>query len=194
MKLFRYGAGYRAAESKLSWLYRVAERCCFDHQTRHGTRDEGNRSAIDLAPAVHDVGGELEGRNAVLRFLRRFEPRVQTIALLYFLDGLSQKDIAATTRWSRQTGRAHYMWTSTRVEWPPGKRSASGWASDACRPTADAEVRCAADGSAFVYERCLAPPYACARSSCRYGSSRLEEGEVPGETWALSLSRAAPPG
>src|SRR5262245_35863165 len=31
VRLWRYGDAYRAAESKLPWLYRVADRCCFDH-------------------------------------------------------------------------------------------------------------------------------------------------------------------
>ena len=30
MRLWRYGKSFREATSKVAWLYRVADRCCFD--------------------------------------------------------------------------------------------------------------------------------------------------------------------
>lgn len=105
LRLWRWGDAFRQAESKVSWLYRVADRCCFDHMHRRRTRPE--------EPYEHDqdivaTGGgnytqALEDRQIVMRFLERFDDRVKQIAVLYCLDELTQDEIAEATGLSRQT-------------------------------------------------------------------------------------------
>src|SRR5438105_4321088 len=46
VRLWRYGDGFRAADSKVAWLYRVAERVCFDQLSRRRARAE---SVLDAA-------------------------------------------------------------------------------------------------------------------------------------------------
>lgn len=105
VRLWRYGEAFRAAESKVAWLYRVADRCCFDLLAKGRKRqevpfDEG-REPMDgdseaAARAVED--GEI-----VLRFLERFDDRVKQVAVHHYLDGMTQEEIAVATGWSRQT-------------------------------------------------------------------------------------------
>jgi DNA-binding transcriptional regulator LsrR (DeoR family) len=39
----------------------------------------------------------------VLRFLDRFDDRLKQVAVLHYLDEMTQEDIAVATGWSRQT-------------------------------------------------------------------------------------------
>lgn len=100
MRLWRYESSFAAAESKLGWLYRVADRCCFDLLARQRTRRE---TALDLSPEAHTSGDPVADRELVLHFLSRFDERTQQVAVLHYLDGLPQEEIARATGWSRQT-------------------------------------------------------------------------------------------
>lgn len=91
------------AESGLLWLYRVAERCCFD-------RLKKRRRQIPITPdALSRVAQEglsqsaVEAREVIVALLERFEPKVQQVALLYYVDGLRQEEIAHQLGWSRRT-------------------------------------------------------------------------------------------
>src|SRR5262252_3991385 len=84
VRLMRYGHAFHKAESKVLWLYRVADRCCFDLLARRG------------APALED-------REVILRFLASFDERLKQVAVLHYLDEMTQEEIAAATGWSRQT-------------------------------------------------------------------------------------------
>ena len=48
VRLMRYGDAFHQAESKVLWLYRVADRCCFDLLARRGARAEA--STLEHAP------------------------------------------------------------------------------------------------------------------------------------------------
>jgi RNA polymerase sigma-70 factor (ECF subfamily) len=104
VRLWRYGDAFKAADSKVLWLYRVADRCCFDQLSRRGSRAE---TPLDQAKEVPVVGAghgqTLEDRDVVLRFLDRFDDRLKQIAVFHFLDEMTQEDIAIATGWSRQT-------------------------------------------------------------------------------------------
>src|SRR5687768_1267942 len=69
LRLWRYGEAYLIADSKVSWLYRVADRCCFDQLARRRSRPEaplepGHERASD-GPLP---GQALEDRDVLLRF------------------------------------------------------------------------------------------------------------------------------
>ena len=100
MRLWRYEASFAAAESKLGWLYRVADRCCFDLLARRRTRHETSLAEL---PERHGNGASVEDRELVMRFLSRFDARTQQVAVLHYLEGLPQEEIARATGWSRQT-------------------------------------------------------------------------------------------
>ena len=97
-RLFRYGDAYRSADSKLLWLYRVADRCSFDILAR--------RRAPSGAPADEpsaDQAALLEYRDGARRLLGRFDGRVRRAAILYYVDELSLDQIAREVGWSRKT-------------------------------------------------------------------------------------------
>jgi RNA polymerase sigma-70 factor (ECF subfamily) len=100
LKLWRYGDSFRLAESQLWWLYRVADRCCFDELRRRSLRCDDDAIDAKAAPCPADP---VEDRDLVRQFLGRFDDRVQQIAVLRHCEEMSQEEIAAETRWSRQT-------------------------------------------------------------------------------------------
>ncbi|HEX2570005.1 MAG TPA: sigma-70 family RNA polymerase sigma factor [Polyangia bacterium] len=104
VRLWRHGDAFLVAESKVAWLYRVADRCCFDALARTKARVETSlHEAPEAVTAAGQVSQPLEDREVILRFLGRFDDRVKQVALLYYLDQLSQEEIAMHTGWSRQT-------------------------------------------------------------------------------------------
>jgi RNA polymerase sigma-70 factor (ECF subfamily) len=104
VRLWRYGDAFRAADSKLLWLYRVADRCAFDQLARRGDRAELPLDhAGDPSSGSAGHGQTLEDRDVVFRFLQRFDDRLKQVAVLHYLDEMSQEDIARATGWSRQT-------------------------------------------------------------------------------------------
>jgi RNA polymerase sigma-70 factor (ECF subfamily) len=100
VKIMRHGAAYAEAEAKLPWLYRIADNCCFDALGRRRDRsageplDEGLESSSSTAP---------EERLFVTRALERLPTRERQVALLAFVEGLTQDQIADEIGWSRQT-------------------------------------------------------------------------------------------
>ena len=113
MRLWRYGHSFREAECKVGWLYRVADRCCFNElKRRRGQHTVAVRETDEqrLSP------NPSEEREVVLRFLSRFEPRVQRVAILHYLDEMTQDEIAAATGWSRQTIHKKLLFLRERAQ------------------------------------------------------------------------------
>lgn len=107
VKILRGGSEVREASDPLRWLYRVVDRCCIDAIRKRrrslvapseGEATEGAMEAI----APHPVAS-LEVRDAVLRILSTLDETAMRIALLLFVDGLSQGEIAAEIGVSRVT-------------------------------------------------------------------------------------------
>lgn len=103
VRALRYERSIDRADCPLAWLYRTAERCCFD-------RLKKRRRELPVAPEEFaHVAREglphnaVEAREVVLAFLDRFDPKVQQVALLHYLDGLPQEEIATQLGWSRRT-------------------------------------------------------------------------------------------
>ena len=103
VRAMRYRRSLDQADSRLRWLYRAAERCCFDRLRKR--RREVSVMPDDLARVAQEglTGSSSEAREVVLAFLGRFEPKVQQVAVLYYLDGLPQEAIADQLGWSRRT-------------------------------------------------------------------------------------------
>jgi RNA polymerase sigma-70 factor (ECF subfamily) len=103
VRAMRYGPSLERADSKLGWLYRAAERCCFD---RLRTRKKEVPVVPEVLSSVAQQGlpqGAAEAREVVLAFLGRFDPKVQQVAVLHYLDELPQETIAEQLGWSRRT-------------------------------------------------------------------------------------------
>jgi RNA polymerase sigma-70 factor (ECF subfamily) len=100
VKIMRHGAAYRAADTKLSWLYRVADNCCFDALKKRRDRPPPLPLDGELEPRAYPTVDE---RLRVAGALDRLPARERQVAVLAFVDGLTQDQIATEIGWSRQT-------------------------------------------------------------------------------------------
>lgn len=103
LRVGRYGETERGG-STLAWLYAIAFRVCCDQLERRRREPlltaEG-QAALDL----RSVGsGEDADRRAVIgATLRTVGPKTREIAVLHFLDGMTQEETAAASGYSRKT-------------------------------------------------------------------------------------------
>ncbi|MBI5545193.1 MAG: sigma-70 family RNA polymerase sigma factor [Deltaproteobacteria bacterium] len=103
LRLWKYGASFREAESKLAWLYRVAERCCFDCAKRRERRAEAPLDETADRPEPRAGAQAVDDWSVVVRYLGRLDQRMRQVAVLHYLDEMNQLEIAAATGWTRQT-------------------------------------------------------------------------------------------
>lgn len=101
-KILRNGGAVRDADQPLRWLYRVVDRCCLDMLRK---RKRWPQSPIDdeVAAGARHPAIEIEVRDAVLRLLSTMNEQEQRIAVLLFVDGMSQSEIAEELGVSRVT-------------------------------------------------------------------------------------------
>ncbi|MDB4945622.1 MAG: polymerase, sigma-24 subunit, subfamily [Labilithrix sp.] len=103
--LLRRGEGLRAAESPYRWLCRVADRTCLD-LLRRGRR---LRTAVDIDaldprdPVGTAPGIDPEARLAVVESLALLDEAQQSLAIMLFVDGLTQGEAATELGVSRVT-------------------------------------------------------------------------------------------
>lgn len=103
IKVMRYGDHVRSADSPLRWLYRVADRCSFDllRRSRKVELLSPDERVVDVPDMSMSV--DVAARDSVLAFLNRLDDLDRHIAVLAFVDELSQDQIAAEVNRSRQT-------------------------------------------------------------------------------------------
>ena len=101
-KLLQSGGAVRDAEQPLRWLSRVVDRCCFDVLRR---RRRWRESPIDpeMAAGTTHPAIEIELRDAVIDLLSAMNEQEQQIAVMLFVDGMSQGEIAEELGVSRVT-------------------------------------------------------------------------------------------
>jgi len=106
VNLLRRGQEARQAAEPLRFLYRVADRACFD-QLRKARRKQPwakhlvASEALDEAPGHPGVDPEL--RRTAIELLSSLDPESQAIAVMAFIDGMTQDEIAAELGYSRMT-------------------------------------------------------------------------------------------
>lgn len=98
MRVHRYGIP-EALESELGWLYRIADRCCFDAMKK--------RRATSPLSAVPEAGasGPDECALALRRALEACPDELREAGVLYYLDEMSQEEVAGATGLSRKVVR-----------------------------------------------------------------------------------------
>lgn len=100
--LLRRGEGFREAQAKYRWLCRAADRACLDLLRR----DKRVREALPIeewdpvgpAPSVDPAA-----RYSVLRALAELDDSEQALAIMLFVDGMSQGEAADELGLSRVT-------------------------------------------------------------------------------------------
>ncbi|HMG22795.1 MAG TPA: sigma-70 family RNA polymerase sigma factor [Kofleriaceae bacterium] len=101
VKIWRYGASYREASSRLSWLYRAVDRVCFDALAARARR--GEQPITGEVESLEPPRDRVEDWQLVRLFLHRLDERLQRVAVLHWVDEMTQDEIARATGWSRQT-------------------------------------------------------------------------------------------
>jgi RNA polymerase sigma factor (sigma-70 family) len=118
--LMRRGEALRDADSPYRWLCRAADRTCLD-LLRRGKRlrmavDIDELDSVGVAP-----GMDPEARCAVIESLERLDDAEQSLAIMLFIDGMSQGEAAEELGVSRVTvnKRAQEIRTRLRISHTP---------------------------------------------------------------------------
>jgi RNA polymerase sigma factor (sigma-70 family) len=102
LNLLRSGSGFREAKQPLAWLYRVVDRASLD-QLRRGKRLRQAAPFDDLDQLAPPPGVDHDMRLRVLELLGDFDEGSAEIALMAFVDGMTQGEIAEELGYSRVT-------------------------------------------------------------------------------------------
>jgi RNA polymerase sigma factor (sigma-70 family) len=118
--LLRRGEGLRAAESPYRWLCRAADRTCID-LLRRGKHLRTAIDIDDLDPVGVAPGIDPEARCAVVESLEKLDEDQQALAIMLFVDGLTQGEAAEELGISRVTvnKRAQEIRTQLRISHTP---------------------------------------------------------------------------
>ncbi|CAN5725627.1 hypothetical protein BH11MYX4_BH11MYX4_19010 [soil metagenome] len=118
--LLRRGEGLRAAESPYRWLCRAADRACLD-LLRRGRHLRAAMDIDDLDPVGVAPGIDPEARCAVVESLATLDEEQQSLAIMLFVDGLTQGEAAEELGVSRVTvnKRAQEIRTQLRISNTP---------------------------------------------------------------------------
>lgn len=117
IRLLRYGAGFRIAESEAWWLYRVADRVCWDllRRRRSQARERSGDSLAELE-APFDHAADAAHRDVIQRFFERFDETMRELAWLHFVAEIPQGEIGRRLGWSRQTVNRKLAFVNQRAQ------------------------------------------------------------------------------
>lgn len=119
LRVMRYG-DTRRGEAPLPWLYRIADRHCFDvlrKRKREASPEESTRH-LDRRASTEPSGDSPERASQVRQVLGRCGRNVQEVAVLYYVDEMTQEEVAAAVGYSRKTVRqklAKFLETARRL-------------------------------------------------------------------------------
>lgn len=99
---------YRPEADPAAWLRQIADHLCIDllrRRKRNPVRGEVGEDERSGASGDLDRVAAPSGEHLVLahRLIRSLEPEATRIAVLYFLDGMTQEEVARETGLSRRT-------------------------------------------------------------------------------------------
>jgi RNA polymerase sigma-70 factor (ECF subfamily) len=100
--LLRRGETFREAKSPYRWLCRAVDRTCLDLM-RRGKRVRDAMPLEELDPIGPAPGVDPEARIAALQALAQLDDEQQSLAIMLFVDGMSQGEAATELGVSRVT-------------------------------------------------------------------------------------------
>jgi RNA polymerase sigma factor (sigma-70 family) len=100
--LLRRGEGLRDAQSKYRWLCRAADRTCLD-LLRRGRHVRRAVPLDEIDPVGAAPGADPEARWAAVEMLGELSEEEQSLAIMLFVDGMSQGEAADELGVSRVT-------------------------------------------------------------------------------------------
>ena len=101
VNLIRYGASFREAHSKLAFLYTACDRACWALIDKRKRRDVREKAYIHPKPAP--AAAHIVDRDLVLKVLDHLGQDLRDLAMLLYVDGVSQGDAGVRLGVSRQT-------------------------------------------------------------------------------------------
>jgi RNA polymerase sigma-70 factor (ECF subfamily) len=120
-QILRSGGAVKEASAPLRWLYRVVDRCCYD-VLRRRRRSMESPGSDELGETAHPAV-DIEARDAVLKLLGTMSEQEMQIAVLLFVDGMSQGEIADEVGVSRVTVNKKIQALRARAEHYSGRPS-----------------------------------------------------------------------
>jgi len=102
INLIRYGSGFRKVTAKLRHLYTLCDRACFLALKKRGNVQHDDY-VIDVLDDSENIGLRIENRQSLGLFWGELDEQEKQIAVLKYVDGLSQERIGETVGLSRQT-------------------------------------------------------------------------------------------
>lgn len=94
-------AAKRRGQSVLAWLYSITDNHCFTVLRKRQMRADQVRSMS--APDPSTASDELESLQLFRQVLARCKPKVQEVAVLYYVDDWTQEEVAERVGCSRKT-------------------------------------------------------------------------------------------
>ncbi len=108
LRVIRYGGSFHG-DWPLAWLFRIAERTCFDwlrREQKHACEQESERILNAMAAdPINTDSPRLDGR--VLLLLNRVKEKTRRIVLLTYFDDLTREEVAERVGCSRKTVSRH---------------------------------------------------------------------------------------
>lgn len=89
---------FRGESSVLTWVYRIAVNECLQFLRREKGRPDGAPMLDDELPCGVSEEDGAHLRLTVRQLLDRFPPDVQELAVLHYLEGMTQEETSAATR------------------------------------------------------------------------------------------------
>jgi RNA polymerase sigma-70 factor (ECF subfamily) len=121
-QILRSGGAVKQASEPLRWLYRVVDRCCFDVLRRRRRSIESSGGDDEPGETAHPAV-DIEARDAVLKLLGTMSGQEMQIAVLLFVDGMSQGEIADEVGVSRVTVNKKIQALRARAQQYSGRAS-----------------------------------------------------------------------
>jgi RNA polymerase sigma-70 factor (ECF subfamily) len=125
--LLRRGEGFRAADAPYRWLCRAADRACID-LLRRGRHLRAAADIDEMDPVGVAPGMDPEARFAVVESLAKLDEGQQLLAIMLFVDGITQSEAAAELGVSRVTvnKRAQELRAQLRMSHAPAPSAVEG--------------------------------------------------------------------
>lgn len=102
-RILKYNIQLENSDIPLSFLYRTAQRCCFDLLRQH-KRTKAQISDDEVEEIADSFTCETYELSELLnKYFYSLDKKMQTVALMYYVDGLTQEQIATELGWSRKT-------------------------------------------------------------------------------------------
>lgn len=103
LKVWLHRTDFENRGVPLSWLYRTAERCCFDLMRKQKKDRQTTQDHVDELSDPKIKTNTYDQLELILKFFEKLDDKLKQVALLHYLDELTQERIAEELGWSRRT-------------------------------------------------------------------------------------------